>query len=247
MTLTMLNPGLILKNLTAENPIHADEQETHNEPTFTMRGGYIWQNGTNGSPATTTTGGGGTQFGGLLAPLNQFVPQAGVMQMVLQQNPTQSPAQSPVQQSPVQSPVQRAPMKVVQVKQAAPTKVVQAPTGPTPIKVTPQARVAGTLDGIVDFLSHCVLGHVDFLWKDPTKLLKDPVGALKLNEIELNPMGHIKNSIYQAAQRKDPMQQIFQLPMGLESFPGAKTLGLPQSTMGGTMVNGVMQGGMVHS
>jgi hypothetical protein len=265
--MTKLDFGLIAKNLTAENPIHASEAETHNEPTFTMKDGYIYQNGTNGGgPAPTKKP---VQVGGAGAGtvINQLPAQKGaaVIQGVPQQvayasaqsvpgkivyqtpmqSPTQSPMQSPMQspiQSPMQTPIQGPPMKgkplqtvrAVPIQHAAPHKV----------KVTPQAKMAGTLDGIVDFLTHCVGGHISFLWKDPLSLLKDPVGALKLNELELNPMGHIKNSIYQAAQRKNPMQQLQEVPMGLDGLPGISQMGLKQSTMGGTMVNGKLVGAM---
>ena len=260
--MTKLDFGLIAKNLVAENPIHAGEAETHNEPTFTMKDGYIYQNGTNGGgsmPSMKMPGQvGGAGAGGVVSQLPaqkgaaviQGIPRQtavaaahGAPGKIVFQSPTQSPTQSPIQ-SPMQSPIQGPPMKGGKPLQTV--RAVPVQTAPHKVKVTPQAKMAGTLDGILDFLTHCVGGHISFLWKDPMSLLKDPVGALKLNELELNPMGHIKNSIYQAAQRPNPMQQLQEVPMGLDGLPGMSKLGLKQSTMGGTYVNGKFAGSMMH-
>ncbi|MEO6866583.1 MAG: hypothetical protein ABI200_01025, partial [Gaiellales bacterium] len=206
------------------------------------------------APASAATTGGGSIFQTPTSGTQYFAPsaQGGTQQLVFQQ-PTQSPGQSPMQsvgqsptqsptQSPLQSPIQSSlqpqpqahPMRMTQampMTTAMPTRSAMLP----PVKITPQAQAAGTVDGIIDFFSHCVLGHISFLWKNPMQILTDPVAALKLNELELNPMGHIKNDIYKAAQLKDPWSQLNELPMGLDSIPGISKLGLQPSVMANGM------------
>lgn len=142
--------------------------------------------------------------------------------------------QSPTQ-SPVQSPVQGPPMKQVvaePVQEAPPKKVYKKGIQ------NPLAIPVGIADGLVDFLVHCVGEHVKFL-KDPKQLLKDPLGAIKINDLEINPMGHIFNSIEQANQRQNPVQQLFEVPMGLDYFIGG---GGPKGAKQGVKQGGSMPG-----
>lgn len=177
---------------------------------------------TTGASATTSTATGG---GAMIQAKRGVAEKKSSKYHSMGQSPSQSPTQSPTQ-SPIQSPMQ-VPVTQAKKKCKKPETKPEEPVEKPAPKVkkglkNPLAIPIGIADGLIDFVTHCVGAHVDFLWKDPGKILRDPLGAIRLNQLEINPLGHIFKSIEQANQRDNPFEQLFEIPMGLEELPGIK-------------------------